>query len=480
MNIMKKNIFFMLGAVALMAACTEDYSDEWAVPMKGDTPASSTEVTQGGDSKITVTPVEGVINFADFAAEQTTVKLCTVNAPAPKDTTIKQDDYIVLDSAATFQLVDGTVTVDELKGYLEGKYGKAPYERTINAYVYTTYTSATMKTRSFSDAFQLKAQLKAPKISQNYYVVGGTLDWAGSAASKEAKFNHSDINVYDDPIFTITIPLSAEGDTWFAIGDDEALDAIANNNDWSKLLGTTSGNGNSGTEGFLAPRTELPDDGSFKIPGGSKYALITIDMMNASYKIETLNFEEFIYVPGNGQGWNPGNAAALRSPNFDGIYTGYVYLDGGFKFTKARNWDAEYNWSHFTSVPSFLNNGAGSDTNIYCDDPSVYFLTVNVANGTIEGVKISNMNLVGDFNGWNAGDDAQQMTWDKENACYTITGAGVTANGWKFTANNGWDYNLGGDINDLTKDGANISTVGTTIKLYPCRTTSDKMYCTIE
>ena len=477
---MKKNIFLLLGAVAFMAACTEDYTDEWAAPMKSDTPASSTEVSQGEGNAITVTPVEGVINFADFAAEQATVKLCTVNAPAPKEGVTKGDDYIVLDSATTFKMVDGTVTVDELKGYLEGKYGKAPYERTINAYVYTTYATATVKTRSFSDAFQLKAQLVAPNISQNYYVVGGTLDWAGSAATKEAKFNHSDVNVYDDPIFTITIPLSAEGDTWFAIGDDEALDAIAQNNDWSKLLGTTAGNGNSGTEGFLAPRSELSDEGSFKIPQGGKFAKIRLDMMNASYTIEVLNFEEFIYVPGNGQGWNPGNAAALRSPGFDGVYTGYVYLDGGFKFTKARNWDAEYNWTDFTSVPSFLNNGAGTDTNLYCDEAGVYFLTVDVANGKIEGVKINNMNLVGDFNGWKADDDAQQMTWDKDNACYIITGAGVTSNGWKFTTNNSWDLNLGGDINDLSAGGDNITVVGTTIKLYPCRTTSDKMYCTVE
>lgn len=71
--------------------------------------------------------------------------------------------------------------------------------------------------------------------------------------------------------------------------------------------------------------------------------------------------------------------------------------------------------------------------------------------------------ITGDFNGWNAADDAQQMTWDAENYCYTITGAGVTTNGWKFTAN-----------------GNNISVAGSTIKLYPTRKTSDKIYCTVE
>jgi hypothetical protein len=72
------------------------------------------------------------------------------------------------------------------------------------------------------------------------------------------------------------------------------------------------------------------------------------------------------------------------------------------------------------------------------------------------------------------------MTWDAENLCFSISGAGVTANGWKFTANNDWGINLGGDIADLSQDGSNLTVTGTTIKLYPCRTTSDKIYCTVE
>ena len=103
-----------------------------------------------------------------------------------------------------------------------------------------------------------------------------------------------------------------------------------------------------------------------------------------------------------------------------------------------------------------------------------------MASGTLKGTRITNMNLVGDFNGWNAADDAQQMTWDAENYCYVITNAGVTANGWKFTANNDWGINLGGDLTALTANGANISAVGKTIKLYPTRKTSDNIYATVE
>jgi hypothetical protein len=50
----------------------------------------------------------------------------------------------------------------------------------------------------------------------------------------------------------------------------------------------------------------------------------------------------------------------------------------------------------------------------------------------------------------------------------------------KFTTNNSWDINLGGNIGDLVANGDNLSVTGTTIKLYPTRKTSDKIYCTVE
>ena len=68
--------------------------------------------------------------------------------------------------------------------------------------------------------------------------------------------------------------------------------------------------------------------------------------------------------------------------------------------------------------------------------------------------------------------------------CVELTGVNVNANGWKFRANGptdpNWTINLGGNMNDLTQDGSNLSAVGTTIKLYPTRKTSDKIYCTVE
>ena len=201
-----------------------------------------------------------------------------------------------------------------------------------------------------------------------------------------------------------------------------------------------------------------------------------------------LLYSEFLYLPGKAQNWAPETAAAIHSPERDGKYTGYVYLDGGFKFTWARNWDDEYNYTSFTTYPDCMDNGDGSDTNIYCNEAGLYYLDVDVPNAVVQATKIENMNLVGVFNNWNPADATQQMTWNAAELCYEMTNAAVTDAGWKFTANNDWAINLGSNdtvepsqiIDDLTGNGKNIGVAGTTIKLYPCRNTSDKIYATVE
>lgn len=85
--------------------------------------------------------------------------------------------------------------------------------------------------------------------------------------------------------------------------------------------------------------------------------------------------------------------------------------------------------------------------------------------------------MIGGFNEW-AGD--APMTWNAEEYCFEATNVGVTADGWKFRVNGGWDINLGGSLNNLTAGGDNITVAGNTVKLYPTRKTNDNIYCTVE
>ena len=89
---MKKNILLTLGAVALLAACTEDYKD-WASPMSTETPEATSILTSGEASATSV----GTIDFAELAEDQTTVKVCNYTAAQPLSGVSKGEDYIVLD-----------------------------------------------------------------------------------------------------------------------------------------------------------------------------------------------------------------------------------------------------------------------------------------------------------------------------------------------------------------------------------------------
>lgn len=326
-------------------------------------------------------------------------------------------------------------------------------------------------------------------IADAYYLVGGPEDWAGSAASKSQKFSHSAASVADDPIFTYVLE-GTGGDIWFAIGDDEACDAIANDNDWSKLYGTTSGNGENGLSGSLARRSSLTDDGSFKVDGTAKFIRIQINMAELTYTITPLDFDPFIYFIGATDGWaNAEQKLALTDES--GIYTGYLYCadpngwGNEFKFQKIPgDWDSQLNSGSFTGGISgdFADGGDNIKANA---GEGVYFVTLDMANLTLNAVKVEKMGIIGDFNGW--GGDVE-MTWNADDYCFEATDAGVNDKGWKFRINADWGINLGANdsvepstvISDLVANGKNLGVVGTTIKLYPTRKTSDNIYCTVE
>ena len=181
-------------------------------------------------------------------------------------------------------------------------------------------------------------------------------------------------------------------------------------------------------------------------------------------------------------GWTPSLAPALRSPNSDGKYEGFAYMDGEFKFTKARDWDhGEYNYDSFTSYDAIFTGNAGSGGNINCTEAGYYKLVADIAAGSLTATKLT-WGLVGPATagGWDA-PSYTVMTYNMADDCWEIT-TNLNADQFKFTTNGSWDINLGGSVDDLSEGGDNLSIAEAgnyTIKLYPSRTTSDKMYCTI-
>ena len=254
-----------------------------------------------------------------------------------------------------------------------------------------------------------------------------------------------------------------------------------------------------GYDWFAEPTDLIQNGFKIPVPGTGVYS-ITLTFADGYPVIEVIEgsdinkFPPYVYFIGATDGWkNAEQKLALVDPA--GIYTGYLYCadpngwGNKFKFQReAGNWDTQINAEGMTFEGDFADAGDDDKNFAAANGEGVYYVTLNLSKKTIKAEKVNNMNLVGSFNGWNQADDNQQMTWDAENYCFVMTGAQVTDAGWKFTINNSWDVNLGSNdttepssvIDDLVANGKNIGVVGSTIKLYPTRKTSDKIYCTVE
>ena len=316
---MKKLSYLLSVALAglFFTSCTEDYTDWAAQPAQYE-----------GDEAVTIpgftAMATGTIDLRNIAGDEVDL-LALSKAALPEDYTIQNIRAEILPDGASANATpriikaneNGKFSKTELQEAIETMYNsKRPVNRVFNAHVYANAKKNGQAVLIDAGTIQLNLTPEAPYIAENYYLIGGTLDWAESAKNKTQKFSHSGKDVYDDPIFTIVIN-AAEGDTWFAISDDAGCEAIANDNDWSKLLGTTDGNGNNGLTGTLDYRYNLSDDGSLKVPAGNKLIKITLDMMDYSFTIEPVNISESYYLIGGPGEWNAESAKTMKFSHSD-------------------------------------------------------------------------------------------------------------------------------------------------------------------
>lgn len=478
---MKKNLLYALALATSLVACTDDYTD-WAAPQQND-PETAQNVS------FTVTAVSS-IDFANVTTEQVAVFTPTVTAEEGSKVSYK----ITLDGKQTLTADEkGQVVTEDLKTAIVSLYGKRPTERTM-AGVVDAYVNINGQVVKTSANVEVKATLVAPVIEAAYYFIGATNGWKEGDTS--LKFKHSDADVYDDPIFTITVEapyeknddgsfkLDANGNKiraaqWFNIIPASAL--VEGANFWSSLIGSDTKNGDDRTEAGLAYKVNGADN-AFMQPAsdGAKFYSITLNMVDYKMTITPLAFDEFIYVPGAHQAitgdWKPENAPALRSANFDGVYTGFSSLNGEFKFTKARDWSAEYNYSSFSTFSDGITAGGGG--NIKIGTAGFYQVIADVVTGKLT-TTATTWGLIGSATkgGW---DTDTNMTYNASDESWSVT-TDLSAGEFKFRANGEWKIDVGGSLEDLTQGGSNISIAAGnyTIKLYLTRCTSNKMYCKV-
>lgn len=450
-----------------MVSCTEDYTD-WG------TPQSNPQEEAVSFGKGSVTPVD-VINLADVKTEK--VKVASIVAPTSSNASYTPTYKINIGGRAFDIDAEGNMAKADLVNYIVDKFGKRPTERdidaTLDAWVSNGATAVKMAT---SETFQVKAIPEAPVIEEGYYLVGDmfTTDDVDGWTKEVAKaFNHSDKDVYEDPVFTVSFE-TTKADQYWKIIPKKNIDA---DDLWAAGVVGPKVDGDDSMTGALTNG----DAKAGKIAKAGKYKL-TINMMDYTYTIEEVNYDPFIYFIGSTDGWKSSDQKLALVDEAKGVYTGYVYVadpNGAglqFKFQRvAGSWDNEINAGAFVSFGGAATNENG---NIGVNaGEGVYYFDVNLSEGTITATKIETMGMIGGFNNW---DGDAKMTWNAEEYCFEATNAGVTADGWKFRVNSDWGINLGGSLNNLTAGGDNIAVAGNTIKLYPTRKTSDNIYCTVK
>ncbi|MBQ9186610.1 MAG: hypothetical protein IJ144_02145 [Prevotella sp.] len=496
---MKKISLYIMALLTMgLVACDEDFAPTGV-------PQTNPQESLIQVSDITVSPIATSINIPEIIGSETPIDIATVavkEGAMPANTILKAkvevsntEDFaksVTLDA----QSMANSNVVSILPSELQRAYfdGITHNPNTKNVYVRTilyTVTNATSDATNNAEAIigqpgdnyfdthtvsLTPVDEKGIVIADKYYIVGTSNNWGET----DIVFDHSDADVYDDPVFRVSFPATKVNDvrvdTEFSIVAIDDLTAYKNGD---KSVAYGLGDNDlltKGAETFLGMKEDKADLYS-----------VTINMETMECTVTPLQeFAPYVYFIGATDGWKNAEQRLYCANVYEGVYTGYIYCadpngwGNEFKFQKvAGDWGTELNSGTFAGAISGDLADGGSNIKATAGE-GVYYFEMNLALNTLKATRITNMNLVGDFNGWNAADDAQQMTWNTADYCFEITGAGVTANGWKFTANNGWDINLGGDINNLVGNGSNLSVVGTTIKLYPTRRNNDNIVCTVE
>jgi hypothetical protein len=471
-----KKIFYTLGLALLMVGCSDEDFTNWKAPQS--VPANAEEAAK--TVKVTVTPGEAV-DFATVTADSVQLFTPAVSSDmAIAEQTIVMDVYNA-DSTEQVRLSldnDGKVATADLRSAVEKLFGRRPVQREVNATIIVNTLLANNMSIVNQAPYTFMATPVAPVIAEHYYYVGAANGWSDSDKTYELSNGGGD--VYDNPVFTgiVPAPYNADGtraDNWFKIAPENAY---TSGDFWKYLVGVEN-NGDQSLTGGLVVGDGTFEAGAFCQPGsdGAKFYKISINMLDQRYEIVPMAFDEFCFLPGNGNGWSPEAAPALRSPNYDGVYEGFAYLDGDFKFTKYRDWSAEWNFNDFTTYSDGFTQGGG--TNINCATTGYYKVKADVPNQTFEAT-LTTWSVIGGVlaDDWTVDGD---MTFDPADESWTVT-ADFKAGEYKFRANKDWGINMGGTLDNLSQDGSNLrldADGNYTIKLYLSRKTSSNCYATV-
>lgn len=256
--------------------------------------------------------------------------------------------------------------------------------------------------------------------------------------------------------FTRLDSVTYEG-TFYLNGGGEYL-MLPVNGDWSHKFAvadkTLTGLNAGGIFGY-----DLNDN----IPGPVATGMykIRVDFQRGFYTVTKIKQYGLLYVPGDYQGWDPGTAPALGSPNNDGNFGSYINIPAGgsnqFKFTNIPAWSGT---AYGAGAGAGTLSTSGTAGNLTVPTSGFYKINADINGLTWSATKVT-WSLIGSFAASNWNNDIA-MTYDAGNKYWIATINTVAGDEFKFRANNNWSLNYG----DTGADGS-LEDGGDNIKGYP-------------
>ena len=419
-----KKLMTMLSAVLLLVGCSGNEYEDWQSPQSHD--EDDAIVIPG----LTASPV-GVINFNDITlSDDFDLQAYVLSGVLP-------DGYVI--RTATMEFDEGTVDADAegmvsskaLCNYFGSVFGVRPVEREAVARVKLVVMIDGVATNVDAGTITVKAIPQAPEIESNYYITGNINGWINSDRTYVVTNDGSD--PYENPTFGITINVDAlQGNALeFKLTPESGLGG-----DWSKCLCAADEEGKFNYNNV---------GGNFWVPAPSntdKYLRLTFNMLDKTWSYEYIAFAPFIYEIGNEGGWSENHPLAS---NGDGTYTGFVYLNGEFKFKpNADNWTDDWEWDGDGKISVNGQGNVPAATGLHRIDVDIVNLTYTIS-------KIDFVDMIGDATagGWNNG---TVLTWDDAEGCFSVITSIAAQGTVKFRGNGTWDNfdgNWGGTLADL-------------------------------
>ncbi len=301
--------------------------------------------------------------------------------------------------------------------------GKGSYNVTIeNLSPGTEYFIRAYAVNAKGVAYGNNVKVKTVTDIQKLYVPGGYQAASGYGEGDWKPENAPFImNTKDNKV--------CEGYVYFANASEFKL---TSDPDWNHTNYGDGGEGKLSTSG-----------GNLSVAEAGVY-WIKADLVNLTYSATKVDWRLIGDAIG---GWNDENEIDMvYNKSLKRLVATAAFVDGSFKMRANRDWNI-----------NFGDNGADGTLEYGGDNmpatAGTYTFMADLSNREYKGM-LTQWGIIGDATGgWT---DDIDMTADIANNTWTFTGD-LTVGQIKFRANDGWDVNLGGDVNNLSFSGDNIN-----------------------